>query len=44
MPLHYIENTDETCPNCGGQIYTVDLDEINAECINCKARFVLEGM
>lgn len=42
MQKKYHERTDETCCFCGSPLYTTDIDEINAECINCKAQFTLE--
>ena len=42
MQKKYHERTDEKCCFCGSPLYTIDIDEVNAVCINCKAQFTLE--
>ena len=41
MQKKYHERIDEECCFCGGILYTIDIDGVNAECINCKAQFTL---
>lgn len=39
---YYLELTEDRCCFCDGLVYTINFDGIQAECIDCKEKFILE--